>query len=125
MADEIIALLGKGTHFEGVLSFPAPVRIDGSFKGVIRSDSVLVIGDGAEVDARIAVGTVIVKGGSLKGQVVAREAIEAYAPARIDADLHSPSLFLDKGVAFQGRCRMDPVTEGDIATVLAEPVEGA
>src|SRR5687768_7505545 len=52
---EITALLGRGTRFEGKLQFEGRVRIDGAFKGEIRSDDVLIIGDGAEVDADIEV----------------------------------------------------------------------
>src|SRR4051812_17209558 len=48
-ATEITALLGRGTRFEGKLHFEGRVRIDGVFKGEIKSDDVLIIGDGAEV----------------------------------------------------------------------------
>lgn len=120
MAEGIATLLGGGSRFEGKLGFDSPLRIDGIFRGLIQSDSVLVIGEGADVEGQIAVATVIVRGGTLKGRVVAREAIEVYAPARVVGDLHSPSVFLDKGVAFQGNCRMDAVAEDDVRTLLAE-----
>ncbi len=120
MAEGIATLLGGGSRFEGKLAFDAPLRIDGFYRGTIQSDSVLVIGEGADVEGQIAVATVIVRGGTLRGRVVAREAIEVYAPARVVGDLHSPSVFLDKGVAFQGNCRMDAVTDDDLAAVLAE-----
>src|ERR1017187_2154206 len=48
-ATEITALLGRGTHFEGKLHFEGRVRIDGTFKGEIRSDDTLIIGEGAEI----------------------------------------------------------------------------
>ena len=56
-ATEITALLGRGTEFEGKLHFEGRVRIDGVFKGEIRSDDTLVIGEGAEVHAEIDVAT--------------------------------------------------------------------
>jgi len=120
MAEGIATLLGGGSRFEGKLGFDSPLRIDGVFRGLIQSDSVLVIGEGAEVEGQIAVATVIVRGGSLRGHVVARDAIEVYAPARVVGELHSPSVFLDKGVAFQGNCRMDAVGDGDIRALLEE-----
>ena len=43
-ATELTALLGEGTEFEGKLHFEGRVRIDGAFRGEIRSDDVLVIG---------------------------------------------------------------------------------
>lgn len=120
MAEGIATLLGGSSRFEGKLAFDSPLRIDGIFRGLIQSDSVLVIGEGAEVEGQIAVATVIVRGGTLRGRVVAREAIEVYAPAKIIGDLHSPSVFLDKGVGFQGNCRMDAVDDADVHALVAE-----
>jgi cytoskeletal protein CcmA (bactofilin family) len=120
-ATEITALLGRGTHFEGKLHFEGRVRIDGSFKGEIRSADTLIIGDGAEVHAEIVVATVIVRGGTVHGNVRAKTAIEIHAPAKVVGNLHSPSLFIDRGVEFQGSCRMDEVTEGEEPAAPAAP----
>jgi cytoskeletal protein CcmA (bactofilin family) len=108
-ATEITALLGRGTRFEGKLCFDGRVRIDGKFKGEILSDDVLVIGEGAEVEAEIDVATVIIKGGVLTGNVRAAQSIELYVPARVVGTLHSPQIFMDKGVHFSGTCTMAPL----------------
>ena len=108
-ATEITALLGRGTHFDGKLHFEGRVRIDGSFRGEIRSPDVLIIGEGAEIDAEIDVGTVIIKGGSVSGNVRAAHSIELYVPARVSGSLHSPEIFMDKGVQFSGTCTMAPL----------------
>jgi cytoskeletal protein CcmA (bactofilin family) len=108
-ATEITALLGRGTQFEGKLHFEGRVRIDGVFKGEIKSDDTLVIGEGAEVHAEIDVATVIVRGGVVHGNIRAKNAIEVHAPGKIVGNLHSPSLFIDRGVEFQGSCRMDAI----------------
>jgi len=108
-ATEITALLGRGTHFEGKLQFEGRVRIDGSFRGEIRSPDVLIIGEGAEVDAEIEVGMVIIKGGSVQGNVRAAQSIELYVPAKVTGTLHSPEIFMDKGVQFSGTCTMAPL----------------
>jgi cytoskeletal protein CcmA (bactofilin family) len=108
-ATEITALLGRGTQFEGKLHFEGRVRIDGVFKGEIKSDDTLVIGEGAEVHAEIDVATVIVRGGIVHGNIRAKSAIEVHAPGKVIGNLHSPSLFIDRGVEFQGSCRMDGI----------------
>jgi len=108
-ATEITALLGRGTHFEGKLHFEGRVRIDGTFRGEIRGDDALVIGDGAEVYADIEVGMVIVKGGSLEGNVRAAHAIELYVPARASGTLHAPEVHIEKGVQFAGTCTIGPL----------------
>ncbi len=115
-ATEITALLGRGTRFEGKLYFEGRVRIDGAFKGEIKSEDTLIIGDGAEVNAEIEVATVIVRGGIVHGNVRAANAIEIHAPGKVIGNIHSPSLFIERGVEFQGSCRMDPIE--------AAPAEG-
>lgn len=104
---EITALLGRGTRFEGKLHFEGRVRVDGQFKGEIKSDDTLVIGDGAEVSAEIECATVIVRGGVVNGNIRAKTALEIHAPAKVVGNIHSPSIFIDRGVEFQGNCRMD------------------
>lgn len=108
---EITALLGRGTRFEGKLLFDGRVRIDGAFRGVIQSDDCLIIGDGAEVDADIDVANVIIRGGTVRGAIRAKTSIELYVPSHVTASLHSPSVFIDKGVHFEGTCRMAPVDD--------------
>ena len=119
-ATEITALLGRGTHFEGKLHFEGRVRIDGVFKGQIQSEDTLVIGEGAEVQAEIDVATVIVRGGVVHGNIRAKTSIEVHSPGKIVGNLHSPSLFIDRGVEFQGTCRMDAV-DGHPADTQSAP----
>src|SRR5689334_5618745 len=68
---DLNALLGRGSEFEGKLTFEGTVRIDGKFTGTIVTSDVLVIGEGAKVSAEITCGTVIVHGeinGNLKAK---------------------------------------------------------
>lgn len=108
---EITALLGRGTHFEGKLHFEGRLRIDGSFRGQIRGSEALVLGDGADVEAEIDVSVLIVKGGCLRGNVRATQAIELHIPSRVSGSLLAPEIFMDKGVQFSGTCTIAPVTE--------------
>lgn len=112
---ELHALLGRGTRYQGKLFFEGRVRIEGRFEGEIRGEDVLVIGEGAEVDADVEVGTCIVVGGTLRGNVRARDAIELHVPAIVIGDLHAPNVFIDRGVQFEGNCRMAPLDTLDTA----------
>lgn len=117
-ATEITALLGRGTSFEGKLHFSGRVRIDGGFRGDILSDDVLIIGEGADVTGEIDVATVIIKGGNVNANIRAKNSIELYVPAHVSGTLHSPEVFMDKGVQFSGTCTMAPVD------AHPEPAEG-
>ena len=99
------------TEFAGKLTFEGKVRIDGAFSGEIFSDDTLVVGESAEVAAEIDVAVVIVRGGTVRGNIRAREAVEVYAPGRVYGNITSPQVFIDKGVVFEGQCRMSEVTE--------------
>lgn len=110
-ASEINALLGRGTQFEGKLFFDGRVRIDGGFRGEIRGDDVLVIGEGALVTGEIHVATCIVTGGEVEANIRARDAIELYAPCKVTGALHAPAIFIDRGVQFDGTCKMAPLDE--------------
>jgi len=103
--------LGAGTSFRGTISFAGRVRIDGSFEGEIHGGELLVIGEGADIRGQIRVDAVIVQGGRVEADITARRSIELYVPSQVTGALHSPEIFLDKGVQFSGQCNMSPVDD--------------
>ncbi len=105
MANELNALLGKGSDFQGKLTFEGSVRIDGRFTGEILTDGHLIIGEGAQVQAEIHVGTVQIYG-NVTGNVTANDGVELHAPASLRGNIASPALHIDKGVFFDGACQM-------------------
>lgn len=112
-SEEINALLGGGTEFEGKLSFEGAVRIDGKFTGEIRGEGMIIIGEKGNFRGEIDAGVVIVKG-EAQGTIRAKNRIEAYTPAKILADLHSPVLVFGEGVIFEGSSHMAAeAREGD------------
>jgi cytoskeletal protein CcmA (bactofilin family) len=117
---EINTLLGKGSEFDGKLTFEGTVRIDGKLSGEIFSDDTLVIGEGAEVSAEIEVGVVIVEG-NVTGNIRAKRAVELHAPARVHGNIETPSLYVDKGVLFEGTCRMEGVMANRPQAVPSAP----
>jgi cytoskeletal protein CcmA (bactofilin family) len=108
---DLNALLGRGSEFEGKLTFEGTVRIDGKFNGTIVTNDVLVIGEGAKVSAEITCGSVIVHG-EIVGNVKAKSAVELHQPARMKGNIETPSLMIEKGVNFEGQCKMDGAERG-------------
>jgi cytoskeletal protein CcmA (bactofilin family) len=113
---DLNALLGRGSEFEGKLTFDGTVRIDGKFNGSIVTKDVLVIGEGAVVTAEIECGTVIVHG-QIIGNVKARIGVELHAPARVKGNIEAPSLMVEKGVTFDGQTKMEGVERASGANV--------
>ena len=103
---DLNALLGRGSEFEGKLTFEGTVRIDGKFSGEISTNDVLVIGEGAKVQAEINAGSVVVNG-EVSGNIRAKTSIELHNPARVKGNLETPQLSIDKGVLFEGTSKME------------------
>jgi cytoskeletal protein CcmA (bactofilin family) len=108
---EVHTLLGKGSEFEGKLTFEGQVRIDGKFNGQIVTKDVLVIGDGARVQAEIQAGHVIING-TVEGNVKATQLIELKQPGRVKGNLEAPALSMDRGVIFEGSMKMENLGGG-------------
>ena len=103
---ELNALLGKGSQFEGKLIFEGTVRIDGKFSGEIISTDQLIIGEGAEVKATVKVGTLVCLG-DYQGDATASKGIELKAPAKVRGNLTTAAIVIERGVFFDGTCKMD------------------
>jgi cytoskeletal protein CcmA (bactofilin family) len=108
---DLNALLGRGSEFEGKLTFEGTVRIDGKFTGTIVTNDVLVVGEGAKVSAEISCGTVIVHG-EITGNVKAKNAVELHHPAKMRGNVETPSLMIEKGVVFEGQAKMEGIEKG-------------
>jgi len=117
---ELNALLGKGSSFEGKLLFEGTVRIDGKFTGEIISTDTLIIGEGAEVKGEVQVGSLVVVG-DYNGNAKAIKAVELKAPAKVRGTITTASIVIERGVFFDGTCKMDtgtPAPAGQGASVI-------
>ena len=110
---DLNALLGRGSEFEGKLTFEGTVRIDGKFTGTIITGDVLVVGEGAKVSAEITCGSIIVHG-EVQGNIRAKSSVELHHPAKMRGNVESPSLMIEKGVIFEGQCKMDNLEKGGL-----------
>ena len=115
------AVLGPGSVFEGKLTFTGQARIDGSFSGGVTTDDLLIIGEGAKVDADISCGSLVVQG-EVSGTVTARDSIELAPHARVKAGLATPALTIAKGAVFDGTCKMNGATRDLVSARQHESV---
>ena len=120
---ELNALLGKGSQFEGKLLFEGSVRIDGKFSGEIVSTDTLIIGEGADVKGEIAVGTLVIVG-DYNGNAKASKSVELRAPAKVRGTLTTASIVIERGVFFEGNCKMDTSSAGPLSQITPPPSIG-
>jgi cytoskeletal protein CcmA (bactofilin family) len=102
---ELNGFVDAGSHFRGELQFETTFRVDGKVEGSVVSSGTLVVGEGGEVDGEVRVGQIFVSG-TVRGSVQASRKIQLCAEGKIFADLETPSLVIEDGAIFDGRCAM-------------------
>jgi cytoskeletal protein CcmA (bactofilin family) len=125
----LAAFLGKGTRVTGTLVLEGPSRLEGYVEGHVSARDALTVGEGAVVNARIE-GTTIVIEGTVTGDVVAATRLELRPPAKLTGDVTTPSLVVEEGAVFDGRCSMRAGESAEEArptpaTATAEPTRHA
>lgn len=103
---DVHTILGPESTFEGKLVFDGTVRIDGNFKGEVRTEDILVIGQSARVEAQVFVGTIVING-EVIGDITAKQAVEIHAPGKVRGNIVTPQLMIAKGVVFEGTSKME------------------
>jgi cytoskeletal protein CcmA (bactofilin family) len=120
-AEDIIAFVGKGVEFKGVISYSGTVRIDGYLDGEIHTDGVLLIGDEAVIQAKVTAGTIVCKG-KVTGDIAAKERVKLRAPAVFNGSMKTPMLSIEDGVLFNGGLEMaQSVRDGAALHPVAMP----
>lgn len=102
---DVHTILGPESTFEGKLVFEGTVRIDGNFKGEVRTDGILVVGQTAKIEAQIFVGNIVING-EVVGDITAKHLVEIHAPATVRGNITTPQLMIAKGVIFEGTSKM-------------------
>lgn len=108
---EIKAFLGPGSQFDGKLVFNEIVRLDGTFRGEVTSRDTLIVGESADIQADIEVGTLILSG-RYRGNIKATGRVELRAPADVDGTIETPALSVEDGVTLNGSIAMKHAGEG-------------
>lgn len=107
---EIKAFLGPGSQFEGKLVFNEIVRLDGAFRGEVTSRDTLIVGETADIQADIEVGTLILSG-RYRGNIKASTRVELRAPANLDGSIETPAMSVEDGVTLNGTVTMKRADE--------------
>ncbi len=103
MKDKTIkAFLGKDTEFEGTLNFTGTVRIDGHFKGEIKStEGSLIVGESGIIDADIHISQIFISG-EIRGNIIAEQKIDMHPPGKVFGNIQTPTLSLQEGAILEG-----------------------
>ena len=103
--EDFDTILSEDIDFSGTLYFEKPFLIRGKLSGEIESHGLLVIDEGAVVEANVNASKVIIRG-SVTGNVTATEKVEVSVTGRLIGNVTAPEVFMETGCVFNGRCSM-------------------
>jgi cytoskeletal protein CcmA (bactofilin family) len=102
------SIIGKGCKINGTITVSeGTLRIDGEFEGNVLCPDTLVVGKEGRVKGEIKTKSAII-GGTVVGNIDAKEKIELQAGSRLEGDIKTTRLVIDEGVFFEGNCKMSP-----------------
>lgn len=99
--EEFEFLLGKKSTLCGNVQTSGASRIDGNFKGIVVSESDVLVGTSGVVEANIF-GENVTVAGKVTGNVVARGTLEILASGVLTGDVKVGNLVVETGAALRG-----------------------
>jgi cytoskeletal protein CcmA (bactofilin family) len=92
----------------GNLKFNGPVnlKINGRFEGELETRGVLIIGEKADVKAKIIKGETIIVAGKVRGDLISSKRLELSATGNLTGKITTPVLVVNEGAILKGECRM-------------------
>ena len=102
--ENLETFIGKNTHLRGNITTKGTLRLDGRVTGNVEADW-LIIGEKALLKGDVSVGGVVI-GGTLEGNVAAKESVEVKSKGRLAGDLTTSKLLVIEGGTIDGRISM-------------------
>lgn len=100
------SIIGEGSEFKGEFKINGLLRIDGKFTGTIDTDGKVLIGQAGnaltDIEARV-----VVVGGTVQGNIFAKERVVLLTTGQVKGNIITPSLIMEDGVKFEGKCTIN------------------
>lgn len=116
-------LIGEGAVFNGNLSAPEAIRIDGTVNGNCNCDKCLILGPQGQINGNIFAQCVIISG-TVDGDISVEGKLELLSTGKLTGNISAKSLVIDENACFDGRCTMTTVGSSSIGS-SANSVSGS
>ena len=100
--------VGRNINVSGKLIFQEPVRIEGRFRGEVRSVELVVVGEEGMVEGKIFAPRLLIMG-ELRGDLVGCERVVLGPRAKIFGNIETRNLTVAEGAYLDGNVRMTRV----------------
>jgi len=101
--------VGRNVNVSGKLIFHEPVRIEGRFKGEVRSVELVVIGEDGMVEGKVFAPRLLIMG-ELRGDVVGCDRVVLGPRAKFFGDIETRNLAVSEGAYLDGNVRMTRIS---------------
>ncbi len=100
--------VGRNINVSGKLIFHEPVRIEGRFKGEVRSAELVVIAEEAMIEGKVCAPRLLVMG-ELRGDITGCERVVLGPKAKMFGNIEARNLTICEGAYLEGKVRMSGV----------------
>lgn len=106
VVDEKIIDIQTGMQGNVKFSGPINIRISGEFEGELETKGILIIGEKANVKAKIIKGENITISGKVKGDILSSKRLVLSSTAKVIGNVETPVLIVNEGAILKGECQM-------------------
>jgi cytoskeletal protein CcmA (bactofilin family) len=100
--------VGRNINVSGKLIFHEPVRIEGRFKGEVRSVELVVVGEDRMIEGKVYAPRLLIMG-ELRGDLVGCDRVVLGPRAKVFGNIDTRSLTVAEGAYFEGNIHMTGV----------------
>ena len=108
LTEGALNLVSEGTRIEGKVCFDQVTRVHGTLVGEVEAKpgSTLILGETSVVEGNVLADALWIDG-YVRGDVKASTRVVISPTGRVIGNIHTPSLVVDFGGYFEGKCLMD------------------
>ncbi|MDI3340181.1 MAG: polymer-forming cytoskeletal protein [Sphaerobacter sp.] len=103
---ESYSLIDRHSSVEGTFTSERDLRIEGQLRGTLRTQGLVYIAEGADVDATVEAAHITVAG-NLQGQITCRGKLQIMPTGRVRATVRTETLVINEGAIYEGELHMD------------------
>ncbi len=97
--------ISQTTKLKGDLDLDTVMRIDGEFRGTIKSSSKVLVGEQGKAYCDIEADIVEI-GGTFEGSIKGKTVIKVFSTGVINGNIEAPRIIIEEGVIYNGEIKV-------------------
>ena len=105
LEEQTETVIGPTAIIQGELTSQGSIKIEGQIIGSITTSQTVAITDKAKIMADVSAESAVI-GGEVQGNLTISKRLVLLPTAKVAADIHCPTLKVEEGALYTGRCHM-------------------